>query len=269
MIRGLIRRDGTLMSTSTALQEAALHGNVDGYPLPVLSMALRDFPRKHPSASQIASVTWRRSVLEALLDYYVRVSDRYALVRGSLIHNGFEAFQVPKGLQLVREKRLKVNIPKFPEKVLSGQVDLYYPQHSRLEDYKTCSKIPEVIKPDHVVQLAVYHWLLRWHQFPVDSVAINYIGWHDCMQVSRTELDDGTEGEAIGHSLFQNESRFIRHVVDAWDVLEAGYQGREVPSTKECDLRYCRYCPVKWACDCLDVWGGHINPEEFRQEEFV
>lgn len=269
MIRGLIRRDGTLLDTQDALREAALHGHVDGYPLPVLVMALRDYPRKRPSASIIASVTWRRAVLEAIVDYYVFVADRYAMIRGSLIHNGLGMLKVPEGVEVIREKRLRVAIPKFPEKILSGQIDLYYPQHARLEDHKTCTQIPSCIKPDHLAQLAVYYWLLIWHGYPVESVAINYISWHDCCQLTQAELEDGTVGEAIGHKLFQKEHAFIEYVVEGWDVLEAGFLNNEVPSIKECDTRYCRDCPVKWACDQIDVWGEVIDPSEFKQRDFV
>jgi len=237
--------------------------------LPVLALALQDRPITRPSASVIASSSWRRSVLEALLEYYVRIPDRYPLVRGTLFHSGFEALQAPAGVELIREKRMQVQIPKYEERILSGQIDLYYPQHRRLEDYKTCTQIPNLILPDHIVQLAVYYWLLTWHGFAVDSVAINYLSWHDCRQVSRTEFRGGSEGEAIGHVLFQNETYFIQYVVDGWDVLENGYARNEVPSTKECDLRYCRTCPVKWACDQVDVWGEVINPANFRQEDYT
>jgi len=255
------------VSTEDALAEALLHGHLDGYPYLLLVLALRDYPVKAPTASQVAGATWRRTVLQALIDYYVCVPNQYPLLRGSLVHSGFEAFRAPQGVRLIREKRMRIQIPKFEDKALSGQIDLYYPDHRRLEDYKSCNHIPNLITPDHLFQLAVYYWLLVWHRFPVDSVAINYIGWDDCRQVSRT-LIGMDEGEAIGHWLFQDEQRFIEKVVEGWDVLQAGFQDHDVPSTQECVLAYCRGCPVKWACDNVDEWGERINPDEFKQEEY-
>jgi len=265
----MIRHDGTLLSTAEALREAALHGHVDGYPLPILVMALKDWKPTTPSASVIASVSWRRSVLQALLDYYVRIPDRYALVRGSLVHSGFEAFRAPEGLRLIREKRMRVQLPKYEDHILSGQVDLYYPDHRRLEDYKTCSVIPDTIKPDHLTQLAVYFWLLVWSGFGVDSVAIDYIGWDDCRQVSQAEFDDGSIGEAIGHPLFQSEHDFVQYILDGWEILAAGFSECDVPSTRDCDTRYCRSCSLKWACDRISPKGKIIVPSEFRQQDFM
>ena len=268
MIVGIIRSDSSLMSTEDALKEAALCGNVDGYPLAVLVLALRNRKQTTPTASQVASVSWRQQVLQNLIDYYAHLQDVYPLVRGTLIHSGFQAFKAPEGVELIRERRLRIKIPKYEDYVISGQVDLYYPDHRRLEDYKTCTVIPDLIKPDHIVQLAVYYWLLIWHNFHVDRVAINYVAWNTCCQLSQARLESKEVGEVVGHRLFQDEQAFIDQLVQGWDVLEAGFRNAEVPSTKECDLRYCRNCPVKWVCDVLSVWGETIDPAEFQQRDY-
>ena len=269
MLRGVIRADGTLVDKEAALREAALYGHLDGWPLLVVAAALTEHPVKGPTASSIASMTWRRWVLENLLDYYVPIEDRYALIRGTFVHSGFQAFKAPEGVQLIREKRVRVHVPKYDDLVLSGQIDLYYPGHRRLEDYKTCGHIPDLIQGDHLVQLAVYAWLLRWHGFEVENAAVNYIGWNNCKQVSVAELQDGTLGRAIGHRLFVDEQYFIDHILRSWEVLMAGYHNHEVPSMRECELRYCNRCPVKWACDTIDVWGETICPSNFNQQDFM
>lgn len=269
MIKGVIRENGQLQPTEEALREAALHGHIDGWPLLIVATALRDWPKKKPSASTIASISWRQRVLEALLDYYVRIADRYPLIRGSLVHSGFEAFKAPQGIKLIREKRMRVKVPKLDDIVLSGQIDLYYPNHRRVEDYKTCSTIPDYIKPDHIVQLAVYAWLLRWSGFPVEGAAINYVAWNDCRQVQQVKNIDGSVIQVGSHELMTSETTFIQHILGAWDVLLAGYAQGLVPSTQDCDLRYCYNCPVKWACDQIAVEGQYIDPGRFRQEDHV
>lgn len=269
MIRGVVRSDGALVEKEEALREAALTGHFEGWPLLVVAAALREYPHKGPSASSIASTSWRRWVLENLLDYYVPLESRYPLIRGTFVHSGFQAFKAPEGVTLIREKRMRIQVPKYEEIVLSGQVDLFYPDHNRLEDYKTCSHMPDYISDDHLVQLAVYAWLLRWHNFAVEKAAINYVGWHDCRHVFVAKMEDGSLGQAIGHRLMQDEQHFIEHIVEGWEVLYTGWKNHDVPPTMDCNLHYCQYCPVKWACDQIDVWGERINPGEFNQVDFV
>ena len=267
MIKGVLR-GGQYTPTEDALREAALYGHLDGWPLLVVAAALRDWPKKRPSASAIASVSWRQQVLTAILDYYVRIEERYPLIRGSLVHSGFESFQAPEGVKLIREKRMRIVVPKLEDIVLSGQIDLYYPEHRRIEDYKTCSSVPEYIKPNHMVQLAVYAWLLRWSGFEVEDAAINYVAWHECKHTQHVKNIDGSVVAARTHALMTSEGTFLQHILDAWEVMLAGFQDNVVPSTQECDLRYCYRCPVKWACDQIDMRGETIIPDQFRQEDF-
>jgi len=173
VIKGIIRSDGSLMSKTNALEQAAVRGNVDGYPLLVLVKMFDERKNPYPSASTISSQSWRQIVLEAIIPHYVVPQDRMALVRGSLIHAGFDKFPGLGNVKLIREKRYRIVIPGMVNQFLTGAVDLYFPQHKRLEDWKTCSVLPDLIRPTHLVQLAIYHWLLVWSKLSVEDICIN------------------------------------------------------------------------------------------------
>ncbi|KKN12710.1 hypothetical protein LCGC14_1013680 [marine sediment metagenome] len=269
MIKGIIRPGGELMLKDAAIAEAIQMGNLDGYPLLIVTAALNDWKRTNPSASQIAGGSWRRSVLEATIAYYIKIGDRMPLLRGSLIHKGFEGFRSPPGVQLIREKTMRAHLPKFPEMKLSGTIDLYYPAAMRIEDYKTCSKMPKLVKPAHVWQLATYAWLLRWNGYAVKHGAINYQSWRDCLQLSRTLDESGSEISIAEAKLFCDEQFFVQETGKVWIILKAGYTDYDIPSMVECNTNWCRGCAVKWACDQIDRWGGVIDPADYSHEDYV
>jgi len=257
------------MSKEEALKGAALVGNVDGFPLLILMKIFDERKNPYPSASTISSATWRQIVLTALIPHYVRPRGRMPLVRGSLIHGGFETFPGPQGIKLIRELRLRHAIPDFVNRNLTGSIDLYFPQFLRLEDWKSCSRLPELIRPNHLVQLAVYYWLLTWSKHKVERVCINYVTWNDCIQLREAKLETGETAEAIGHILFQSEKKFVNYMMMGWEILQAGFQDNSVPPMTQCNIDYCRYCPVKWACDGIHRWGEIINPDDFVQEDYL
>jgi hypothetical protein len=261
---GLIRGDKSLQGKEEALAEAAIMGNIDNYPLPIISRMFTEYTNKSPSASQIAGGAYRRSVLERIIPFYARPRQLMAMLRGTLIHAGLQG-TVIKGTKVVTEVRVNAEVPGT-DFVVSGQVDVYYPEHRRLEDYKTCQNIPSVMKEEHVFQLAVYCWLLRWNGYQVDRAVIDYLSWDDVVQIGLAEMADGTINDVMIHPYFKDEETFIRAVSYAWSVLNAGYEYDNVPSMQDCKTTFCRYCPVKWACDRIDPYGEFIKPEEFVQE---
>ena len=267
MLKGIVRKNGSLQDTASVLAEAAVFGHVDGYPLPILAQMLKVRPPIGPSASQIASITWRRVVLERLLDYYAPPRTLTAMLRGTLIHKGLEGTVFPKQVKVLTEHRLHSALPHHKEVSISGQIDVYYPAHHRLEDYKTCGTIPSLIPEEHLAQLAVYYWLLRWAGYTVDSVAIDYVSWDDMQQVVLAQLPDKTVQKAIAHPFFQNEELFENLILDGWRVLDNGFTNCEVPGMDNCNNNWCRYCPLKWACDGVAVVGETIDPADFVQED--
>ncbi len=269
MLIGLIRKDGSLQTTDRVLNEAALFGEVDGYPLSVLAGMLNTYKTKGPSASQIASVTWRRAVLERIVDYYTYPESQLPLLRGSLVHKGLEGISLPSSVPSKREIRLRSYLPHHKSIMVSGQIDIYYPEQRRLEDYKTCTRIPESIKDDHLVQLAVYYWLLKWSGEEVERVAIDYIGWDVMQQIDIAEMPDGSIAKAIEHPYFQDMAMFETIIKTGYDVLEAGFNANVVPSMGQCNYNYCRYCPLKWACDRILATGETIDPEDYKQEDYT
>lgn len=267
-LKGIIRTDGTLMPTVEVLEEAAFYGHVDGYPLAVLAKLLEVWKSRGPSASSIASSTWRRMVLERIVDYYAPPRSRMALLRGSLIHNGLERIKLPR-MEVMKERQLRSPLPSRKDIVLSGKIDVYFPKQHRLEDYKTCARVPDLIKPDHIFQLAVYSWLLKWANYDVQHVAIDYIAWDDMRQCTEVEDDDGEVILADDHPLVTDEACFECAAIEGWEILNDGFTNCVVPSMQDCVRAYCRYCPLKWACDRIAVRGEQIDPEDFDQEEYT
>jgi len=266
VIKGLIR-NGSLQSKEDALKEALEVGHVGGIPYAILYTMFRERKIRTPTASMIAGLTWRQTVLSRILDYYVLPGQLYAQLRGTLIHEGLASLRFPSGVSVVRERRLTVPVPGHKEIKLSGQIDVYYPEQHRLEDYKTCSVIPKTARLEHVLQLAVYTWLSRWSCYPVEQVAINYISWKYALQRTTTEVK-GEEIPIIEHEYLQSEEAFIEFVERGWQILQLGFQEYNVPSMRHCNLNYCNGCAVKWACDRIAVTGEVIEPEEFQQEDY-
>ena len=268
MLKGIVREDGTLQDTASVLGEAAVFGHVDGYPLPILAQMLNVRPPIGPSASQIASITWRRIVLERILDYYAHPRALTAMLRGTLIHKGLQGTAFPSHVKVVTERRLRSTLLHRKDITISGQIDVYYPAHHRLEDYKTCGTIPSVISDEHLVQLAVYYWLLCWAGYTVDSVAIDYIAWDDMRQVSHAVMPDKSIQKAVAHPYFQDVEAFEKLIIEGWEVLNSGFIDYVVPGMDSCNNNWCRYCPLKWACDRIAVEGAVITPADFVQEDY-
>lgn len=264
---GIITKEGELLDKDAALKRATTFGNVDGFSLAALAQILSGYANKNPSASQIAGKAWRRTVLEALVDYYVYPEDCMAQLRGTLIHAGFQAVKLPWSVNVVAEKRYSFPLRTQQNAVISGQVDAYYPQHRRLEDYKTCQSIPKLIKPEHLLQLAVYFWLLRWAGQLVESAVINYVSWDEMAQVSDAEMPDGTVSAAVNHPYFTNEEKFTEEIGLGYSVIRRGLVDREVPSMQYCVRQWCRRCSVKWLCDCLPTESSRLPEEHLLQEE--
>ena len=264
MLTGLIRSDGTLQNKEEAIAEAQLFGQVDGYSLPIITRMFAVHTAKSPSASQIAGGAYRRTVLERIISFYAKPRSLMAMLRGTLIHAGLQNTKL-EGTKVITEKRYTYTIPGTSIK-LSGQVDVYYPEHRRLEDYKTCQNIPQIIKEEHAFQLAVYYWLLQWNGLPVDKAVIDYVSWDDTQQISIAEMPDGSLNDVVMHPFFKDEDYFVDAITEAWHILNDGFKEYYVPSMSFCNRAYCRYCPVKWACDKIDYRGETIKPTEFVQE---
>ena len=264
MLIGLIRQDGALQLKEEAIAEAQLFGQVDGYSLPIITRMFAEHTAKSPSASQIAGQAYRRTVLEKIISFYAKPLSLMAMLRGTLIHAGLQSTNL-QGIRVITEHRYTYTIPGTTIK-LSGQVDVYYPEHRRLEDYKTCQNIPQIIKEEHVLQLAIYYWLLRWNGLPVDKAVIDYISWGDTQQLSLAEMPDGSVNDVVMHPYFKDESYFVETITKAWHILNDGFEEYYVPGMNFCNRSYCRYCTLKWACDRIDYTGEIIEPSEFVQE---
>lgn len=271
-IVGMICQDGTLLKTEDALKEAIKNGHVDGYELSIVTTMLA--PGNHsdrPSASVIAGGAWRRSVLEHVLDYYVVPDDQTAMLRGTIMHSGFERLKYPRGVRIEKERRLVAHLPGADkDKTISGQLDVFYVDSGRLVDHKTTKSPPSIIREEHVYQLAVYVWLARWSGYTVKDAGINYVGWSGIQYVDSVEWDKRII-RAIDHPLLSDETVFVQWVSYGYNVLSAGYcaskRGRHlVPSMRDCNTMWCASCPLKWACDRIAAEGEEIDPSEFKQE---
>jgi hypothetical protein len=263
VIVGIITRSG-LMSIQGALDLAYDQGHVDQYPYIILESMLKSYRPKGATASMVSGGSFRQQVLKALVDYYINPKDHIAMTRGTLIHGGVELVKTDRAA--IRERRLKAELPNYGEVQVSGQIDLYYPNRNRLEDIKTAKIIPSHIPDYHLFQLAVYKWLLCWNGYQVDTVAILYISWDSIFYVDTT-MHEGKPIKAINHPLLQYEQMFEWEFYYGWEIITRGTKERIVPSTQQCNLHWCRSCPVKWACDRIDPHGGQINPAEFDQRE--
>lgn len=253
MIAGLQDPFGGLHDSMEILGVSDVVGHWNGYPHMMLAKILAPYKtnRYRPSASIIAGGSWRRSVLERLLSYYPKMEQVYPMLRGTLVHAGLEAFSAP-GVE--KEVFLHADIPG-EDKVLTGKADVYVPRYKRLIDWKTASRIPTHIKPAHLFQLAIYAWLLRWMDHPVEAVAINYVGWKQATYVNISK--DGKP--ACEHPLLRDDAYFIEQLMDGYNILEQGFRNERLPSMSECNIKWCSYCAVKWACDQMPVEGGFIG----------
>jgi len=272
-IVGMIRKNGDFLKTGDALKEAIEKGHVDNYELAILTTMLDPMPHSDkPTASAIAGGAWRRTVLEHILDYYVFPDDQVAMLRGTIMHSGFERLRYPPGVKLEREKRLLANLPgTLKDRVISGQLDVIYTDFGRLVDHKTTKSIPSIIRKEHIYQLAIYVWLARWSGLTVNDVGINYVGWNDIEYINVTEFE-GEVVRAIDHPLIKDEQVFVQWVSYGYNVLSTGYKKSKrgkhlIPSMQDCNTTWCANCPVKWACDRIPIEGGEIDPAEFKQDE--
>jgi hypothetical protein len=181
-----------------------------------------------------------------------------------MIHNGVEYVHLPPRLEVVREERFEAKIPGT-DKIVSGKIDLYIPAPiCRLEDYKSCAKVPDAVKKDHLVQLAIYTYLLRWNGYQVNNAAINYI--HDYKVIQMDEfLLDGERVPIMEHPLMSSEAHFIKKLSRAYSVLYDGYHNGILPGVNFCNTRWCRGCDVAWACKQLPQETGEFAPEKLIQ----
>lgn len=271
-IVGMIHSDGTFIKTADALKEAIEKGHVDGYELSILTTMLEPGNRSdRPTASTIAGGAWRRSILEHILNYFVTPADQAAMLRGTIMHSGFERLQYPSGVKLEKERRLVAQLPgAHKDRTISGQLDVFYIESGRLVDHKTTKSPPNVIRREHIYQLAVYVWLARWSGYTVKEAGINYVGWDDIRYVDVADFD-GRQVKAIDHPLLADEAVFVQWVSYGYNILSSGYQKSKrgqylIPSMRDCNTTWCANCPVKWACDRISVDGEEIDPTEFTQE---
>lgn len=267
MLAGLLGPGGELVDKEEVIASALAAGEFDGYPASIVIQMLDVRDIKRPTASQLASQTWRRMVLERLVKYYAWGSSLIPLVRGTLVHNGLEAVGFPPSEEVITELRVTRTVPGT-DIILSGQADLYFPGRSRLEDYKTCQNIPDMIREAHILQLLVYTWLLRWEGYSVTEAVIDYISWNSMRQVWLTELPNGSYGPISSHPWFEDENAFIEEVRYRYEVLLAGFQDGIVPSMEHCNTSWCYNCPVKWACDQVAPSGGTIRMGELDQHDY-
>lgn len=265
MILGLIDSNGNLVPKEQVLYIAGKDGHYEGYPLLVLSGVFNDTHPRGPTASQLASRSLRQTILEGILDYYVILDNRMPLIRGSIFHAGLETLKAV-GVETMIEKRLSA---EFRNRPVSGQIDLYFPEANRLEDWKTARSIPALVSSSHILQLAVYAWLLRYNAYKVDEAAINYCSWYSFNTRSEAKMPNGEIGKVIEHPYLACEQTFEEVIEEPWDILSDGFQNNYVPSTSYCFLQYCSRCPVKWACDVIDVQGQQIDPAHYTQKEFI
>jgi hypothetical protein len=261
-IIGLQRKDGVLLTIEDAIATATLMGEVDGYPLPALVGILNNRDIRYPTASQMAGGYWRKTVLEHLVDYYVKPADMMRPLRGNMVHHLLEGLS---GEEVVTEQRLEYLVPDS-DIFLSGQIDAYYPKFGRLDDYKSVSQVSYAMRDYHLSQLAIYKWLAEWNGFPVREAAIVYITWDDMRRVKTAEYDKSFI-QAIKHPLLADEKYFLEWIQLPWKILSDGFDRHLVPDKMYCKMNSCRYCSIKWACDQISDRGEFINPKEFVQEE--
>jgi hypothetical protein len=264
MLVGIIKKDGSLMPTYDVLKEGEETGFVDGYPTIVLRKMLISDHTSQISASQIAGGTWRRTVLERLVDYYASPRSLWPMLRGTIIHEGLQAIVPVSAIErgLMVEKRLRASLPQHRNIILSGQIDIYNPFTHRLEDYKSTSRVPQTIKYEHLFQLAIYAWLLRWNEYEVDSAVINYILWDEIATLDST-LYGNEVIPCVEHPLFTDSDYFQETVKKGYDTLYKGYTPLPSPLYQGLQHNYCRNCSVKSACDRISPNGAQINPKDF------
>lgn len=264
---GVIRKDGTLQKTKDVFKEAKEYGEVDGYGLGFLSVALKDYAPVSPSASVIAGGAYRQNVLQRLVDYYINIEDSMAMIRGTLIHSGYENVKYPRGIKTLSEKSYKVTLPFGDNWELSGKVDKYVVDSRTLIDYKTCTKVPDIMKDYHLKQLAIYTFLSRENDVPVDWVQIEYQAWNDAKVVTDCELPDGSIAPAIEHPLFTDRDYFLDWIIEPYTLIKEGYDNFIVPPKVFNPFE--KYSPVRWVSDRFPAAGGIIVPELWKQEDFM
>lgn len=271
MIKGIITQDGTVMSRDEVLSTALTKGSIDGFPPDILWTIMKSWKSDKPSASQLGRAA-RQNILENILDYYVTVDNRIPLFRGSVVHKGLEHATLPHTVPVMREVRLTSNMPMFKDIFLTGQIDIFYRKDKKLVDYKTCSKMPRYIRDYHLMQLAVYKWLLVWNGYDVEEVGITYIAWNYVQYVNEVKLSKGII-PAIDYWMINDEAAFQKKIAERYHLLHDGYhEPYIIPSMSDCNRRWCSNCPVKWACDRIPTEGTTITQkelDEFDHDDYV
>lgn len=271
MIKGIITEEEVPMTKNEALSTALAKGDIDGYPPDVIWTIMKSWKSDSPSASQLGRAA-RQNILENILDYYVKVSSRLPLFRGSVVHKGLEHSTLPNTVPVMREVRLESNLPLYKDIELSGQIDVYYRDDKKLVDYKTCSRVPQFIKDYHLLQLAVYKWLLDWHGYEVSEVGITYLSWNYIRYTNEIKIVSGPI-PAIDSWLMQDSAQFQSKVAERYNLLYSGYHAPYViPPMSDCNRMWCKNCPVKWACDRIPVEGATLTEEElleFNHEDYL
>lgn len=236
------------MSLERAKYLALKHGHLDGWPVEAILMACNVHPGKHVAAWDCSSGAYRKAVLQQLCPHYAHLRGLYFLVRGRVVHLGFEAAQWPPGAaeNVLKELWLSTILPNGIEFV--GKPDLYFVQSGYLYERKTSTHIKKANLPTpvHVRQCHAYQFLLESNEMPVHEIGIGYYGWMEPYHVSvvPAEHDD-----------------ILEWLLPAAEIMhKALYNGwpRRIPSKAECSERACKYCDLKRECQALpsgdDAW---------------
>lgn len=206
-------------------------------------------PRNYVSPSALKSCP-RQFVLKQKVDYTVDLESTAATTKGTALHEFFQqALEEEK--EHVTEERVtraitvEVDGSDFVLE-LSGQPDMVAAEYQTVEDYKTTGTY---IRRDfdgyegHKLQLSLYGWILRGMGVEILYGRLYYLG---NKQQKRVDFDLYSDAY-VEEQIRKYAPEYIRWMRDN-DYIPP------IPTETEL-LQFCSFCPVRQACDALDIQG--------------
>jgi CRISPR/Cas system-associated exonuclease Cas4 (RecB family) len=220
------------------------------FPLAFVQAAVKaSDPRDFLSPSSMKSCP-RQFVLKQKVDYALDLESMEAPLKGTAFHALLEKnLRGEPGFELEQRVARAIEVPVDGEVYileLSGQPDVVDIQNDTIEDYKTTGAY---LRKDfngydsHRVQLGIYAWLLRPRNPDLRYGRLYYFG-NKQRKLIRFELMSDDEAEAV---IRKYAPEYIRWLKDRSYLPP-------IPTDPEL-LTFCKFCPVRQACDAFDQMG--------------
>jgi hypothetical protein len=247
-----------------ALDEARLHGDLEGFPYEVLNGMHQQAIKERPDAITVTSLLQnaRHVKLEKANAYFENPANQYATFRGNIVHNILESFGGPDAQV---ESRVTKDFHGTP---ISGQPDTVQIRTTNgrtlLRDWKTTKELPRYDNPytNHMQQVNLYRWLLGLSPEDTDLEVV-YISMEGVKVIPLKHGGVSSRGRKITEQHWSDEKveEFIDQRLTLYNT-EPILRYEDIP---EEDMWQCRYSPVENLCRRLAAREAREAWEQGRE----